>query len=325
MQIEFSRYQLLPAGNSTAQPREGALLRVQQSDGQYGYCDCHPWHELGDAPLQQQLDLLAAGKLTALTTQSLAFSKIDAEARKQNRNLFNGLTTPRNHYHVSTGSQLTDELMEQLATSGMHLIKVKMGNNFRDDIATLQRTAAKLRSCNLKLRPDFNCKLNHQQFEDFLSKCADQLDIIDFFEDPFTYDPDAWQSIREKYHVQLACDRDSLKAIAFPYSCDSLVVKPAIQDVTPFLSEDAKNRRLVLTGYLDHPIGNLSALYIAAIIINKHPELLSECGFLGHYSYKDNPFTRKYDMRGSQLIPSTEGTGFGYDNLLKELKWTLLK
>ena len=325
LEIEFCKYQLFPAGDSTGKPREGALLKVLQENGQYGYCDCHPWPELGDAPLQEQLNLLAVGKLTSLTRQSMVFAQIDAQARLDNRNLFAGMKTPQNHYHITSGSHLTDELMERLANEGMCLIKVKVGNHFQEDCGMLHRTDTKLRACNLKLRLDFNCKLQQKQFEELLHECSGQLDIVDFFEDPFPYDHDAWQAIRKRYSVQLACDRDSLMAISFPHSCDYLVVKPAIQDVAPFLTEEVRDRRLVLTSYLDHPIGQLSGLHAAATILKKYPERLSECGFLSHYAYNATPFSQKFNLEGSQLIPSTEGTGFGYDKLLKELKWTALK
>ncbi|HEV8050955.1 MAG TPA: enolase C-terminal domain-like protein [Parachlamydiaceae bacterium] len=325
MEIGFSKYQLFPAGNSGNKPREGALLKVLQKDGQFGYSDCHPWFELGDAPLQEQLDLIASGRYTSLTSQSLLFAQIDAQARRNQINLFKDLQTPQNHYHISTGNLLTDELMERLANAGIRLIKVKVGNHFHEDCAMLHRTASKLRSSNLKLRLDFNCKFDQRLFLEFLSQCSQQLDIVDFFEDPFPYDPDAWQTTRERYPVQLACDRESLRAISFPQSCDYLVVKPAIQDVTPFLTHKTKGRRLVLTSYLDHPIGQLSGLYTASTILKSHPELLSDCGFLSHHAYIPTLFTSKFNFNGSQLFPSTEGTGFGFDNLLKELKWEALR
>ena len=46
--------------------REGALLRVND-----GFADVHPWPTLGDAPLDEQLALLARGELTPLTRASL--------------------------------------------------------------------------------------------------------------------------------------------------------------------------------------------------------------------------------------------------------------
>ena len=56
--------------------RRGALIRV---DG--GFADVHPWPELGDAPLDEQLALLARGETTPLTRASLHWARVDADAR----------------------------------------------------------------------------------------------------------------------------------------------------------------------------------------------------------------------------------------------------
>ena len=78
--IEYWRYELIPKRRLSAiaadGPRRGALLRV---DG--GFADVHPWPELGDANLDDQLALLARGETTPLTRASLQFASIDAAAR----------------------------------------------------------------------------------------------------------------------------------------------------------------------------------------------------------------------------------------------------
>jgi len=64
------RYTLKPrrplSALAGARPREGALLRVGE-----GFADVHPWPELGDAPLDEQLALLSHGQTTPLTRRSL--------------------------------------------------------------------------------------------------------------------------------------------------------------------------------------------------------------------------------------------------------------
>jgi O-succinylbenzoate synthase len=324
MKIHFSPYQLSWAGNHHKAAREGALLKVLQPDGNFGYADCHPWIEFGDVCLKEQLGLLARGKTTPLTRQSLAFANIDGLARALQQNLFQGLKLPQNHYHISTGSLLSEALLERLSEEGFSLIKIKVGLNLEDDCAILNRFSGQLRANRLKLRLDFNSRLTEKEFLAFLKQNTHHLDIIDFFEDPFPYEPLSWQIIREKQKIKLACDLDSLKALAHSHSCDYLVVKPAIQDIAPFLTDQLKERHLVLTSYLDHPIGQLTGLYVAANVLKNRPETLSQCGFMTHHAYRPTPFSECFGHEGSRLIPSMKGYGFGYDNLLETLNWNTL-
>lgn len=324
MNIAFSKYQLFWKGDHHRQPREGALLRVKQPDGNFGYADCHPWTEFGDLPLSNQFQMLAEGKTSSLINCSLRFAQIDATARAQKQHLFAGIDLPQNHYHISTGSLLSEALLDQLARDGFNLIKIKMGANFQDDCATLKNFSKSLCTHGLKLRLDFNIKFSEVKFLDFLNQNMPYLDVIDNFEDPFPYDPVAWQQIREKHNIKLACDKDSQKALMHPHSCDFLVIKPAIQEITPFLTNELQGRKLIITSYLDHPIGQLSGLYEAANVLTKHPEILSSCGFLTHHAYEPTSFSNGFNHLEPRLVPSISGYGFGYDHLLENLNWSSL-
>src|SRR5690242_8481054 len=91
------RYTLVPRRSLSplagARPRHGALIRAGD-----GVADVHPWPELGDAPLDEQLALLARGEMTPLTARSLACATLDARARVAGRSLFDGLTIPPSHW-----------------------------------------------------------------------------------------------------------------------------------------------------------------------------------------------------------------------------------
>ena len=82
----FWEYSLSPT-------RRGALVRVGN-----GFADVHPWPELGDAPLERQLTMLARGETTALTRRSLELARIDSDARARSVSLFAGLTIPLSHW-----------------------------------------------------------------------------------------------------------------------------------------------------------------------------------------------------------------------------------
>jgi O-succinylbenzoate synthase len=321
VKIAFSKYVLFPIKTGFRKPREGALLKVSFADGSCGYADCHPWEELGDLSLDDQLKILGKGKDTPLTKQSIRFAKIDAQARSEKQHLFHGAELPTNHYHISDYSLIDNDLLTHLSKSGIRLIKVKMGADLVNDSIFLKKFTPIFQGNNLKLRLDFNCKLSEQKFLEFLKQCSGCLDVIDFFEDPFTYHPLQWRKIKEDYKVKLACDKDSINALAYPDSCDYLVVKPAVQEISAFLND---KRPLVLTSYLDHPIGQLSALYTASMILKEKNAILSDCGFLSHYAYTPTMFTHAFSQEKSQLIPSFKGCGWGYDDLLKKLEWQIL-
>src|SRR3954463_14889162 len=95
MDCYFWRYERVPKRrlSAIAGRRLGALIRVGD-----GFADVHPWPELGDAPLDQQLALLARGETTALTRASLRFAELDAAARHDGRWLFERVTIPMSHW-----------------------------------------------------------------------------------------------------------------------------------------------------------------------------------------------------------------------------------
>ena len=76
------RYSLKPrralSALAGAAPRQGALLRAGD-----GFADMHPWPELGDAPLDEQLALLARGETTPLTRRSTSSSRGSPAARRR--------------------------------------------------------------------------------------------------------------------------------------------------------------------------------------------------------------------------------------------------
>ena len=97
--IEIYRYTLQAAANGPLNARsdrtefEGALIKVGD-----GFGCIHPWPELGDAPLDQQLQTLAAGKETPLIRRALHCCRVDGKARELGESLFAGLTIPDSHY-----------------------------------------------------------------------------------------------------------------------------------------------------------------------------------------------------------------------------------
>ncbi len=302
-------------------PRRGALLRTGG-----GFAGIHPWPELGDAPLDEQL-VLARGETTSLTRASLRFASIDAAARREGRSLFEGLTIPPSHW---PGPDPPD---------GFDTVKLKSIDRIPDRV---------------RLRIDFNATLTP---DDFLRIAATLPgERIDFIEDPCPYDAAIWRDLRSRTGLRLALDRaggekqryetpnagrlqnelrnDPILNIESPSppragekpkadegaSCrekpsgsyDVLVIKPSLQE------NPATDKEIIVTSYMDHPIGQLCAAYAAATV-----DITATCGLITHVLYKTDAFIERMQIDKTSLVPPG-GTGLGFDDLLENLPWQRL-
>lgn len=321
--IRMYRYELRPlaAGNvkGSLARRVGALLRAGE-----GFADVHPWPELGDMPLDQQLALLASGTTTPLTEASLELARKDGEARAAGKSLFDGLTIPDSHYLQLRAEGEMD--LRFLARQGFARLKVKAGKDLDDERAWIRNVLSKIDETRvaLKMRIDFNASLTFPQLETFLSFIPMNLrDHIDFLEDPSPYDPDLWQELRGTYGVRLAADFE--KPGGDCKGIDVLVIKPARENVAAQLAmAEAHRLRVVLTSSLDHPVGQMGAAFEAACVLRDRPDLLDDCGLLSHGIYRPDAFSERISKDGPRLIPPA-GTGIGFDDLLAALPWERLK
>ena len=262
------RYQLIPRRGGA--PREGALLRVNG-----GFADVHPWPELGDAPLDEQLALLARGETTALTRASLHWASVDASARAKGVSLFDGLEIPLSHWS---------------------------GNEPPAGFDTVKTKGVMPVPPHVRIRIDFNARLSSEEFV----RIAETLprERIDFIEDPCPYDARVWRELRERTGLRLALDRFQGKA-------DVLVHKPALHTSLP-----AFDGEIVVTSYMDHPIGQFFAAYVAAT-----HRVSARCGLFTHALYEPDAFIDSIRADGARLLPPG-GTGIGFDDLLEDLPWT---
>jgi O-succinylbenzoate synthase len=311
--IEYWRYELTPkrrlSAVANAGPRRGALIRV---DG--GVADLHPWPELGDLSLDDQLALLARGETTPLTKASLSFASIDASARRDGRNLFDGLTIPLSHW---PGPDPPPEF---------DTVKLKSIDVIPDRV---------------RLRIDFNATLTAEEFVRISTSLPRER--IDFIEDPCPYDASVWRDVRKRTGFRLALDRapsssqhrqeclcdtnsddnEILRASHHPmwhrHSClcsvnsyDVLILKPALGEIP------CTDKEIVVTSYMDHPIGQLCAAYAAATA-----NITTTCGLITHVLFENDPFIERMRIDGTRLVPPS-GTGWGFDDLLEKLPWQKL-
>ena len=276
MQFWIWRYTLTPRRRlseiARPGPREGALLRAGD-----GFADVHPWPELGDAPLDEQLALLARGEQTPLTRASLRLAGLDGDARRRGVSLFEGLTIPESHW---PGDDPPD---------GFDTVKLK-------GISSIPP--------RVRLRIDFNATLSADEFMQIAPTLPRER--VDFIEDPCPYNELDWLLIRERTGLRLALDRGMGVA-------DVLVHKPAISAEFPETGSE-----IVVTSYMDHPVGQLGAACIAAT-----HRVSAHCGLFTHVLYESNEFIERVHSDGARLLPP-DGTGVGFDDLLERLPWRRL-
>jgi o-succinylbenzoate synthase len=280
MRLWVHRYTLMPrkplSRIAREGAREGALLRVDD-----GFADVHPWPELGDAPLEEQLALLARGETTPLTEASLRLARVDGDARRRGVSLFKGLTIPESHWPGNDPPSVFDT------------IKIKGVMDVPPGV---------------RIRIDFNATLTAEEFLEIAATLPKER--IDFVEDPCPYDEETWRSLAEETGLTLAYDQPPTANRQPPTEYDVRIHKPAIRAEWPM------HQDVVVTSYMDHPIGQFGAAYVAATHRTN-----ARCGLFTHVLYEPDAFIERIAADGARLL-APRGTGIGFDDLLEQLSWT---
>lgn len=303
--MEYYRYTLRSHAplNSLSKRRkhEGALIRI---DGGHGCI--HPWPELGDDPLNVQLKLLKAGGDSPLISAAKECAAYDAQLRSESRGLPADLI-PASHWLVGP-----DDDPEFAKEEGFQCAKIKassVGDETRSEIS-------RWREAGFRVRLDFNESLAAGTFLPFWKELSSaERACIDFIEDPEEYSEAGWQRLRMA-DVPLAVDRDADERWV---PGDIYVMKPArpAQNVR-------SDSRLLVTSYMDHAIGQMYAAHKAAELYEgdlRYDRMA--CGLLSHRCFENDEFFEQVRCDGPRLLP-VEGTGLGFDDLLKKLPWKRL-
>lgn len=314
MKIDYNLYSL-ENKYSPSVLRVGSLLRVTFKDGSVGYADCHPWPELGDKSIEQQLSLLQQLKPTVLARCSLEFARLDAEARAKNYSLFMNQKVPPSHFLITQLLSYRPQDIDAIIESGHTHVKVKVGNHPSQEVAHLIRLFA-FRPLRIVL--DFNEKLSQENFEAFWKAIKPLHQQVDILEDPFHFDPDKWIEAQKRLSVDFACDRQAAASQFWPEAAAYWVVKPAICPLENF--DKIPREQLIVTSYLDHPVGQLTAAYVAAQV---DPQGEQMHGLNTHLTYQPNAFSHALSKGGPDFtMPG--GIGIGYDEQLAKLEWKQL-
>jgi O-succinylbenzoate synthase len=327
-QISYSTYTLKAKASLSArvvsQERRGALIRVETAHG-IGYADVHPWEELGDLKLEDELHRLKTLP-THLGRRSLGLAALDAEARGRKLSAFANLKIPHSHYLINDTEQISELFLEKIWQQGFRCLKFKVGRNLKAEIEKLTLYEKQLSAFRLRL--DFNSQLTLAAFLEFSSSISLPIQLsIEFIEDPMPLDVEQWQKAALSSDLSLALDHVTETELVTLQEVEDLpikwlVIKPAVQNPRA-LAEWADERRLrfCVTSYLDHPVGQMGAALEAARLWQEFP--IAECGLTSHLSYEKNEFSESLQSDGP-LLSAPQGTGIGFDDILARIDWKKL-
>ncbi|MCX6873884.1 MAG: hypothetical protein NTW21_08755 [Verrucomicrobia bacterium] len=310
----ISRYRLKTRGylNAVSSRREfeGVLIRVGE-----GFGCIHPWPELGDLPLGKCLADLAGERRWPLVRRALRCAEYDAAARSHEESLFEEMAVPPSH---ATLANVEVAGIIRAVEAGFGLVKLKCGRDLEQEAALLEAMAAEFPA--LRWRLDFNESLTADEATAFLAGLsATARGALDFVEDPCPFSESTWAELHRRTGVALAVD---LEASPLSAAAQVMVIKPAIDE--PFLLAEAALRhrqRVVLTSYMDHPLGQTFAAWEAARLGLQFPGLSGVCGLQTHHLFEPDAFTEALGP-WSPVFQAPAGTGLGFDDFLEALPWT---
>ena len=283
---------------------EGALIRLANG----GVGGIHPWPELGDLPMSKQLGALKEGGMTPLIEGALDCAKLDGEARHGGVSLLQN-PIPESHWLAKR-----EDVPSEIEERGFTIVKLKGGQ----DIKGLRENVGKWGRGGFRIRIDMNESVSQEKFLEFWRMLGDkERQRIELVEDPAKWTSDSsWAKIRES-GVSIAVDRDPEKRIE---SEDILVIKPACPSRV-----SSRDRRLFVTSYMDHAIGQMWAAFVASSLReSRGSESVLTCGLMTHHCFEPDEFFERIKTKGSVLLPQEGGTGLGFDDLLEKLPWKRL-
>jgi O-succinylbenzoate synthase len=290
----------------------GALVRIGE-----GFACLHPWPELGDPPLRKCLDDLAGPRRRAIVRRAVRCAREDADARFIGDPLLEEIDVPDSH---ATLPWQDDRIVESAVGKGFGRIKLKMGADLRSEATFLVEQAG--RHPGLRWCLDFNETPDPEEAESLLAGLPDPVrQRIDFIEDPCPYAATTWKRLWARFRIPLAVDRESAP------TCDAaqvMVIKPAVDE--PWLLAEAAaslGQRVVVTSYMEHPLGQCFAAWEAAKLNVQFPGLVDICGLQTHHLFTPGDFAERLG-RWSPAFRSPGGTGLGFDDLLEKLPWKRL-
>ncbi|MBP6602615.1 MAG: hypothetical protein KA250_12470 [Verrucomicrobiales bacterium] len=298
--IHFWRYALRSVSRLNAvsgrTKHPGALIRV---DGGYGCI--HPWPELGDLPLEEQLVALASGMSTGLIRQALRCAAADATARREGRSLFQG-SVPESHWLV---------MSDAVPPPGFRKVKLKVGPEMAGGVGSVQKWVED----GFRVRLDANEAFTFSEVRQFWQDLGSAREQVEWFEDPIPWELETWAALR-KIGIPVAVDREAENRFS---GNEIVIVKPALSSWIP-----AAPANFAVTSYLDHALGQMwAAAEASRLVSGSEAGRMIAGGLATDRCFESDPFFERIRYKGATLLPP-EGTGLGFDDLLEALPWKRL-
>lgn len=291
---------------------EGVLLRIDE-----GFACLHPWPELGDPTLAKCLDDLAGARRWPIVRRAIRCAKEDADARFIGDPLLEEIDVPESH---ATLPWMDERILDSAVSKGFGRVKLKVGKDPAGEAAFLRESAE--RHPHLRWRLDANESFSPAGAGSFLRDLPEPLRWkIDFVEDPCPYAEATWTELRRDCRVPLAVDREAAPVAS---AAQVMIIKPAVDE--PWLLAEAaasRGQQVVVTSYMEHPLGQCFAAWEAAKLNVQFPGLVGVCGLQTHQLFTPSPFAERLG-RWSPEFKSPGGTGLGFDDLLEKLPWKRL-
>ncbi|QTN31694.1 hypothetical protein HZ994_04930 [Akkermansiaceae bacterium] len=315
-EIWISPYTLRARGflNAVSSRREfsGVLIRVGK-----GYGCIHPWPELGDIPVGKCLEDLKGRRAWPIVRRALRCAEFDDAARVAEESLFEDMEVPTSH---ATLVKADAAEVSAAVAAGFTVVKMKAGRDLAAEADFLGKMVAAYPT--LRWRLDFNEVPDPETADGFLTGLPPQVrEALDFIEDICPFSETTWAGLWKKHRVPLAVDRES-----GPHrkAAQLTVIKPALDE--PFLLAEAaamNGQAVVVTSYMDHPLGQAFAAWEAARMELLFPGLVRVCGLQTHHLFENNAFTEALgEWKPGFTVPG--GTGLGFDDQLDALTWVKL-
>lgn len=295
---------------------DGVLVRIGN-----GYGCLQPWPELGDPTLQKCLEDLAGPRSRSIVRRTVRCAEMDGVARENEVSLFEEMEVPESHATLTVDDH-TD--IVRAVEAGFSTVKLKGSLKSDSDLPRLAEFLEDMAGefPPLRWRLDFNETGEAATVAAFLNLVPKEIRRrIDFLEDPCPYAESTWSTLKQTTGVRLAVDREAAPICS---AAQVMVLKPAL-DEPWLLAEAAANRgqQVVVTSYMDHPLGQAFAAWEAARLGLSFRGLLGVCGLQTHHLFQADAFTES--LGGwSPRFQSPGGTGLGFDDLLDALPWTRL-
>lgn len=339
MKIFFSLYTLRPVQSLNALSagmieRKGALLKVDWGNELVGYADLHPWVELGDWTLDEQLSSLRDGRISSQVERCIWLARRDAELRFEKKSIFgqnkylfsfdyrldpSATGKMKNNFLLTDFGLLKKGFLDDLKDQDFSTVKIKVGKNLEKETDVLEQVAA----AGFRIRLDFNAVSNPKNFEKFIGNLSGSIrSLIEYVEDPFPFDIAPWSEAKKLVRIAIDNEYEKVpwdKISAAPF--DVIVIKPAKLDVNLAISRCQKwNLKATVTSYMDHAVGASHALGVALELKEKYGDMILEAGCLTHHLYQADSFSAEITSHGPYLV-NINGTGIGFNKLLEATPW----